>query len=161
MYIIDIVYIYIIMEVKEMIDMVTEQATTVRKEWSTVCDSVIHQKPKFIKRTRDKMWFSSLETMLEILEAYKFTAKKYIEEDGSVTLSLNEIDLIENAADEKAARLELAKAILEYSFDYYNEYELYSHSPDRKCHIPYIFKALIIDNPEKIGDMLQCQDGKN
>ena len=37
--------------------MLMEQATTVRKEWSAVCDSVIHEKPKFIKRTRDKMWF--------------------------------------------------------------------------------------------------------
>ncbi len=43
--------------------MLMEQATTVRKEWSAVCDSVIHNKPKFIKRTRDKMWFSNLETM--------------------------------------------------------------------------------------------------
>ena len=50
-----------------MIDMIMEQATTVRKEWSTVCDSVIHDKPKFIKRTRDKMWFSDLETMPEVL----------------------------------------------------------------------------------------------
>ena len=141
--------------------MLMEQATAVRKEWSAVCDSVIHNKPKFISRTRDKMWFSNLETMSEILEIYQFTADKYIEEDGSVTLSLNEIDLVENGKDEGEARLNLGKSILEYSIDYYNEYELYSHSPNRKKHIPYIFKALIIDNPEKIGDMLQCQDGKN
>ena len=62
---------------KEMIEMLMEKATTVRKEWSAVCDSVIHNKPKFIKRTRDKMWFSNLETMSEILEAYQFTAKNY------------------------------------------------------------------------------------
>ena len=65
--------------------MLMEQATTVRKEWSAVCDSVIHNKPKFIKRTRDKMWFSNLETMSEILSAYQFTAKEYKEDDGSVT----------------------------------------------------------------------------
>lgn len=141
--------------------MIMEQATAVRKEWSAACDSVIHDKPKFIKRTRDKMWFSNLETMSEILEAYQFTAIKYVEEDGSVTLSLNEIDLIENGKDEKEARIELGKAILEYSLDYYNEYGTYSRSPNRKGHIPYIFKAMIIDDPEKIGDMLQCQDGKN
>ena len=144
-----------------MIDMLMEQATTVRKEWSSVCDSVIHNKPKFIKRTRDKMWFSNLETMSVILEAYHFTAAKYVEDDGSITLSLNEIDLVENGKDEPEARLKLAKAILEYSIDYYNEYEMYSRSPNRKQHIPYIFKALIIDNPDKIGDMVQCQDGKN
>ena len=84
--------------------MLMEQATTVRKEWSAVCDSVIHNKPKFIKRTRDKMWFSNLETMSEILSAYQFTAKEYKEDDGSVTLSLNEIDLVEKGKDENEAR---------------------------------------------------------
>ncbi len=144
-----------------MVSMLMEQATTVRKEWSAVCDSVIHEKPKFIRRTRDKMWFSNLETMVEILEAYQFTAVRYRESDGSVTLSLNEIDLVENGKDEQEARLSLAKAILEYSLDYYNEYEVYSHSPNRKKHIPYIFKALIMDSPERIGEILQCRDGKN
>ena len=141
--------------------MLMEQATNVRKEWSSVCDSVIHEKPKFIKRTRDKMWFSNLETIYEILQVYQFTASKYIEDDESVTLSLNEIDLVENGKDEYEARLNMGKAILEYALDYYNEYEMYSRSPNRKKHIPYIFKALIIDSPEKIGDMLQCQDGEN
>lgn len=45
---------------KEMINMLMEQAATVRKEWSTVCDSVIHEKPKFIKPIRDKMWVQEL-----------------------------------------------------------------------------------------------------
>ena len=146
---------------KEMMNMLMEQATTVRKEWSAVCDSVIHEKPKFIKRTRDKMWFSNLETISELLEAYYFTATKYVESDNSVTLSLNEIDLVENGKDDQEARLNMGRAILEYALDYYNDSEIYSHSPNRKKHIPYIFKALIIDNPEKIGDILQCQDGKN
>ena len=141
--------------------MLMEQATAVRREWSAVCDSVIHEKPIFIKRTRDKMWFSNLDTMSEILQAYQFSAIKYREDDGSVTLSLNEIDLIENGADERKARRKLGEAILEYSLEYYNEYEMYSHSPNRRKHIPYIFKALIIDDPEKIGDILQCQDGEN
>ncbi|MBD5477438.1 MAG: hypothetical protein HDR17_15910 [Lachnospiraceae bacterium] len=144
-----------------MMDMLMEQATTVRKEWSAVCDSVIHEKPKFIKRTRDKMWFSNLETMMEILSAYKFTADKYMEDDGSVTLSLNEIDLVENGESEQAVRTALGNAILEYSVDYYNDYELYSRSPNRRGHIPYIFKALIMDSPESIGESIQCRDGKS
>ena len=97
---------------KEMIDMLMEQASTVRREWSAVCDSVIHGKPKFIKRTHDKMWLSNLEIMLDILEAYQFTAVRYIEGDGSVTLSLNEIDIIENGKDDKDVRLKIGKAIL-------------------------------------------------
>lgn len=141
--------------------MLMEQATMVRKEWSAVCDSVMHSKPKFIKRTRDRMWLSSLETMSDILEAYRFTAVKYIEDDQSVTLSLNEIDLVENGTNEQEARVNLGCAILEYSIDYYDNYEIYSHAPNRRKHIPYIFRALIIDDPKKIGDLLQCQNGKN
>ena len=58
--------------------MLMEQATTVRKEWSAVCDSVIHEKPKFIKRTRDRMWFSNLETISDILQIYQFTDRKSV-----------------------------------------------------------------------------------
>lgn len=141
--------------------MVMEQATEVRKEWSSYCDSVIREKPIFIKRTRDKMWFSNLDTMSDILKAYSFTAYRYVEEDGSVTLSMNEIDLVENGATEQLARLALAKALLDYSEEYYSNYEMYSHAPNRKEHVPYIFRALIMDNPEEIGECFQCQDGKN
>ena len=86
-----------------MIDMLAESATAVRKEWSAVCDSVIHGRPKFIKRTRDKMMFSSLDTMSDILSGYQFTAPKFCEDDGSITLVLNEIDLVENGLDEQSA----------------------------------------------------------
>ncbi|MCD8225437.1 MAG: hypothetical protein LUC99_11455 [Clostridiales bacterium] len=141
--------------------MLTKQATEVRKQWSETCDCVIHEKPVFVKRTRDKLWISSLDTLMDILSAYTFTADKYLEDDGSVTLSLNEIDLVENGADEQAAREKLGAAILEYSSDYYIEYELYSHAQNRKKHIPYILKALTIDNPEKIGKEILCRAGKN
>lgn len=141
--------------------MLMEKATDVRKEWSAVCDSVIHDKPKFIKRTRDKMWFSNLETMAEILKAYQFTAQRFVEEDGSITLSLNEIDLIENGIDETSAKQALGNSILDYAIEYYNDYAFYSRSPNRKGHVPYIFKALIMDNPKIIGESILCQNGKN
>lgn len=95
-------------------------------------------------------------TRFESVESVKFTAAKYIEDDESVTLSLNEIDLIENGKNEEEARLVLGRAILEYSMNYYNDYVLYSHSPNRKGHIPYIFKTLIMDDPETIGESIQC-----
>lgn len=141
--------------------MLMENATDVRKEWSSVVDSVIHDKPKFIKRTRDRMWLSNLETMQEILDVYTFTAERYTEPDGSVTLSLNEIDLVENAPGEKEARMLLGNAILEYAVEFYNEYQIYSKAPNRKGHIPYVFKALLTDDGEKLGEDIICRDGKN
>ena len=141
--------------------MFTINATDVRRDWSLVIDDVVRKKPKFIKRTRDYMILSDLNLFENILGVYEFTAQRFTEDNGSVTLSLNEIVLIENAPTESEAKLELAQAILEYAQDYYNEFDLWSAAPNRKSHIPYVLKALIIDNAQKIGDSIQCQPGKN
>ncbi len=58
--------------------------------------------------------------MEEILAAYHFTAERYIENDGSVTLSLVEIDIIEHGKEEAEARFLLGNAILEYAMDWRN-----------------------------------------
>lgn len=139
--------------------MLMENATEVRKKWSSIVDSVVRDKPKFIKRTRDKMWLSNLETMSEILEAYQFTAELLREDDGTITISLNEIDLVENAKDEATARRKMANAIMEYSMDYYNDYSYWSSTSNRRKHIPYIFKALIMDDVQKLGESIVCHVG--
>ena len=140
--------------------MVIEKATDVRKEWSYFCDKVTREKPVFIKRTRDKIWMSDLDLLKDILEIYSFNATRYIEPDGSITLSSDELDLIENGLTDEDAKLKLGAAILEYAEDYYAEFELYSRAPNRKAHIPYIIKALIIGDGDKIGRSILCHDGK-
>ena len=144
-----------------MIDMIAMNATDVRKEWSSVVDGVIREKPTFIKRTRDKMWLSNIDTMKDILAGYQFTVERYNEEDESVTLALVEIDLVENGKTEEEARLRMASAILEYANEYYQNYAYYSKAPNRKPHIPYVFKALIMDDVQELGDSIICQGGEN
>jgi hypothetical protein len=107
------------------------------------------------------MWLSNLDTMAEILDAYSFTADRFIEEDGSVTLSLNELDLVENAPTEVEARTLLAGSIMEYATEYYENYSFYSKAQNRKKHVPYVFKALITDDIDKLGEGILCRDGKN
>ena len=141
--------------------MFTVNATSVRNEWSSIVDSVIREKPQFIKRTRDYMFLAEISLIENLLSAYNFTADEFIEEDGSVTLSLNEIDLVENGTDEQSARLKLARAILDYSEDFYNEFNLWAAAPNRKPHIPYILKALIINDIGKVGGLIQCRRGNS
>lgn len=142
-------------------DMLTLNATDVRKEWSTVIDNTIREKPQFIRRTRDYMMLADIEFLSILLENYKFTATKYKEEDGSITLELNEIDLIVNAENLENAKLKMAQEILEYAEDFYNEFNIWSIAPNRKAHIPYIFKVLILDDIDKIGELISCRNGKN
>lgn len=141
--------------------MLAVNATDVRKNWSAVSDSVIREKPAFIKKTRDYMILSNMEFMNELLAGYTFSAAEYTEKDGSVTLSLNELDLVENGADENEARELLSQSILDYAVDFYNEFNIWSAAPNRKKEIPYVFKALVLDDPEKIGECIICRPGKN
>ncbi len=140
--------------------MLTMKATEVRKHWSEVSDSVIREKPKFIKKTRDYMMLSNVDFISHILSGYEFSANKYIEDDGSVTLSLNEISIIENAPTESEAIDTLANSLLEYAVDFYKEFNFWSVAPNKKTEIPYVFKALIMDDPKKIGECIKCQVGK-
>ena len=135
-------------------------ATDARRDWSQVFDSVVRDKPQFIRRTRDNVLMANLNFFKDILDVYIFTAQKYIEEDNSITLSLNEIDLLENGATENEAKLKLAADILEYAEEFYNEFNYWSGAPNRKKHIPYVLKALILQDINKIGDLIQCQSGK-
>jgi hypothetical protein len=144
---------------KEGIYMNIINATTVRNEWSTISDSVIREKPAFIKKTRDYMFLSDINTLEHLLSAYKFTANELIEDDGSVTLSLNEIDLIENGEDKQDALAKLSHAILEYSEDYYNDFSYWARG-DRKQHMPLVFKALILNDVDKIRGLIQCHRGE-
>ncbi|MCL2721813.1 MAG: hypothetical protein FWD47_10815 [Treponema sp.] len=139
--------------------MLAINATKARNEWSMLVDSVIREKPAFIKKTRDYLFLSDLNVLENILSVYSFNAETITEEDGSITISLDEIDLIENAPDIPSAVSKLAHAILEYSEDYFNEFAYWSRG-SRKSHIPFVFKALIINNADKIGELIKCRHGK-
>jgi hypothetical protein len=139
--------------------MLAINATKARNEWSSVIDSVIREKPAFIKKTRDYLFLSDIGVLEKILCVYSFHAEALIEDDGSVTLSLDEIDLTENSSDMASAISALAQAILSYSEDYYKEFAYWARG-SRKSHIPYIFKALILNDVDKIGDLIKCRRGK-
>lgn len=142
-------------------DMLTLNATDVRKEWSMVIDNVVREKPQFIRRTRDYMMLADIDFLKILLEQYTFNANMFIEEDGSITLELIEMDLVSNGKDEEEAKLNMAQEIIDYAEDFYSDFNLWSIAPNRKKHIPYVFKALILDDIKKIGELILCQNGEN
>jgi len=139
--------------------MVTLNASSVRKDWSAVLDIVAREKPVFFKRTRDEMFLSDISFLHELLSLYRFNAQLFNEDDGSVTASLDEIDLIENAATKEEAINLLAKSILEYAKEYYDDFGYWSRG-SRKSHKPYVLKALLLDNAEAIGGLITCRLGE-
>ena len=139
--------------------MLAINATKARNEWSSVVESVIREKPAFIKKTRDYLFLSDINVLEKILTAYSFHAKILPEDDGTVTLSLDEISLAVNALDFPGAVSALSEAILDYSEDFYNEFAYWSKGSG-KSHIPYVLKALILNDINRIGDLIECRHGK-
>ena len=103
-----------------------------------------------------------LDVMLEpLLESYKFTANEYFEEDGSVVLNLVEISfLIETGKDREEAIKNMAAGILDYAGDYCNDFNYWYSGTNTKLHLPYVLKALILNDIEKIGGLITCRPGE-
>lgn len=68
---------------------------------------------------------------------------------------------MEEAPTESEAKVLLAQSIMEYALEYYENYSFYSKAPNRKKHVPYVFKALIMNDIDKIGKGIVCYGGKN
>ena len=140
--------------------MLTVDALNIRDEWHTVVDSVIKEKPAFIKLTQDCMMLSDIGVIEDLLTAYSFTARLHVEDDGTITLGLVEIDLAENGSDKQDAVRKLAQSILDYAEDYYREFRLWYSAPNRKAHLPYVIKALILNDVDALGGLITCHPGK-
>ncbi|MBQ6480787.1 MAG: hypothetical protein IJI45_06690 [Anaerolineaceae bacterium] len=141
-------------------DMQTVNATDVRKNWSMTCDNVIRNRPLIFKRTHDEMILASTEDMKRLLDSYKFDTVLYKEDDGSVTAALKAIDLAENGADKETACIMLAEAILDYAEEYYSEFKLYSNAPNRRPHLPYVMKAILLGDPVSVKEEMLCRNGR-
>ncbi len=142
-------------------DMFIKNATDVRKEWGSVIDTVVREKPVFVKRSRDIIYLLSQNNINQLLSNYTFTANAFTENDGSITLSLNEVDIAANGKDQAEALDILARDLQEYAEEYYAEFEYWYASMNRKSHYPYILRVLSTDDKEKLKELITCQAGKS
>lgn len=134
----------------------TISATDVRKDWSLFIDQVVHGKPGVVKRNRDYFLSISLEQALRLLEGYRFKTEIFTEEDGSITLSLEEIDLVVNGPDLETAKNEMAAELISYSQDYFNDFQLYYNAPNRKGHFPYVLKVLLLEDIKAVYGLIDA-----
>jgi hypothetical protein len=132
-------------------------ATDVRKNWGEFIDTVAHQKPQMVKRNRDYFLAIGLNHLRALTEDVRFNVELILEEDGSTTAALVEIDLVTNADTEEAALHLLAEDILEYAEEYFEDFQTMYNAPNRKSHFRHVLAAMIQEDPEKILSMMDIQ----
>lgn len=161
MYILDKVYIFEYNGgVKGVLNMVSVNATDVRKNWSTYLDNV-RNKPVFIKRTHDFSALMDIKSLKLALSYVPITYSKVTDKDGSIVISSNDMDVVSEGKNEQEALSNFVCDLIEYAKDFYDEFEFWSSAPNRANHIPMVLKILTADNSQEVEDMLICQNGQN
>lgn len=148
-------------EVKGVNSMLVRNATEVRKDWGGVIDVVVREKPVFVKRSRDYVCLMDNKDLELLLSHANFSAQEFVEDDGSVTLSLNEMDISVNGRNHDEALSRLTEDMQEYAEEYYQDFNYWFSSLNRKAHYPYVMRILALDDVEKLKGLISCQPGKN
>ena len=133
-------------------------SSEVRSHFSETIDKAVYDKPQFIKRTHDQTVLLSTELLSAVLTDVSFICDVQKEENGSYVITNREIDdIIGVGATIEEAKDDLAKQLLEYAHEYYEEYGLYSRSPNRKKHLTYVLKLLAINDFKRIKGLLNAE----
>jgi len=128
-------------------------ASEARKNWSSIFDTVVREKPLAIKRNRDVAFMVSNFHMATILEKYRFRLD-YEEENGIFAGSLEELDIVAEGHSLDELKDQLAYNLLEYAQDYF-EYEFHL-APNRKFHLPYVLNVLIQPDLEGVKRLIDA-----
>jgi hypothetical protein len=141
--------------------MLVVNATDVRKNFGRYIDEIVRSKPIFIKRSRDYFMGISMDMTKELVKDVFFTADKYVEDDGSVTLSLCDFDIVANSKDESSALDSLIKELREYALEFYEDMDFWGSDMNRKKQFKRILKVLLTDDVKKMKENIVCKAGRS
>lgn len=141
--------------------MLTVNATDVRKDWGGFIDSVVRDKPKLIKRSRDHIVAISLDMLREVLKIDKMHIRLMPESDGSVSGVIEELDLTGNSPDEERLLQELAEEAIAYANEYYDDFSYWHSALNRREHFAYVLAILACAPQDVSKELFVCLAGKN
>lgn len=131
-------------------------ASEVRGDFSSFIDKVVRERPMVFKRNRDRVLSISTEHAASLLESYRFKAILIPEEDGSITITLEDFDLVVNAPDHNQALLKMAEELVDYSQDYFDQFALYFKTINRKKHFPYVMKVALAEGIQEVAGFIDA-----
>jgi len=131
-------------------------ASEVRNDFSSFIDKVVREKPMVFKRNRDQVLSMSIEQANSLLETHRFKAILIPEEDGSITITLEDFDLVVNAPDRNQALLKMAEELIDYAQDYLDQFALYFKAANRKKHFPYVMKVALAEGIQEVAGFIDA-----
>jgi len=134
-----------------------------RSNLTEVIDNVQRLVPVVIKprkRSEDASVVVSRSLMLRLLRecggAIRVSPHFVSEPDASVTLSLEPLDIVVNSKTREEAIRMAAEETIEYAKEYLaaENVMLYSRSPNRKAHLPFVIRIAMCESASEIAEAL-------
>lgn len=141
--------------------MLAVKSSEVRSQWSSMVDEVVRNKPIIVNRTRDNFVMINDNLLLEMLSYINLEVELSKDSDDTILASCDMLSIYESGEDEQTAKDNLVESIIEYAYEFYEEYNLYSNAPNRKSHLPYVFKILLAKDKAALMEDIRWRRGKN
>lgn len=134
-----------------------------RRSLTEVIDKVQRLSPVVIrprKRSEDASIILSRALMQKIMQECKdgiqLQPQFLPEEDGSMTLALEPLDLVVNAETREEAIKDMAEELIWYAKEYLDEENiaLYSRAPNRKAHLPFVVRVAMCDSVDEVVGLI-------
>ncbi len=138
--------------------MLTElQFTEARNQFSTLYDSVFNSfNPAIVKRKQtEQVAMLRVDLLKMVLEDYKLIPEIIQEDDRSITLALDALEIYVNNSTLELAAKDLVEDIKVYAQDYSSHSQLFLHAPNRTHHFPYVLRIMLCENDEEIRTLIR------
>ncbi|HBQ87363.1 MAG TPA: hypothetical protein DD811_12930 [Syntrophomonas sp.] len=128
-------------------------ASEVSNNFNSFVDKVIIEKPVVFKQNRDFIIAMSKDLVMSVF-ADKTFIPVLVEEEGIITATLKDFDFVIQGRSQDEVKTKLTVELIDYTQDYFNDFQLYYYSPNRQKHFPYIVKVLLSDSFKQVEDLL-------
>lgn len=131
--------------------------TDARKGFSSLYDEVFNTfKPAIIKRKKsEEVLVLRVDLQKMLLSHFSLKPEVVSEDDNSITLALDQLEIYVNDANLEEAIKELITDLKFYAQDYIQRSQLFLHAPNRRGHFPYVLRVLLCENDEEIRNLLE------
>ncbi len=132
------------------------QFTEARNQFSALYDSVFNTfSPAIVKRKQtEQVAMLRVDLLKMVLADYSLKPEIINEEDGSITLALDSLELYSNNDTLDLATNDLIEDLKIYAQDYMQRSQLFLNAPNRRSHFPYILRVLLCDNDQEIRELI-------
>jgi hypothetical protein len=127
-----------------------------RSHLSRIFDEVVEElRPVLIRRKgREEALLLRREHLEALLEPFVVRAQVLLEDDGTTTIAVDELEWAVNAPTREEAARELVADLRRYATDYLSRAPIFLRAPNRRAHFPYVLRILLAATDDQVRQML-------